>query len=217
MPSHTLAASSRWAIWWSANIGSTRSKSFSFTPHAPAPFNAMGSGLPSSSALRARARTRMSSASVQCTSTGASPSARRPSSTRSARGTWPSQVASLSLLVSKRATLSTAASTCSKPSSPAGCSSASFCISWCAASRLPSTRSAKKAKVRWPSSPAFTRWPWRARRCANQAGKALRSSVSTRTVRPAWSSAVNQAALICWYSSRGHCTRVSTSSLRSSQ
>jgi hypothetical protein len=31
---------------------------------------------------------------------------------------------------------------------------ASFWISWCAASRLPSTRSAKNCSVRWPSSPA---------------------------------------------------------------
>jgi hypothetical protein len=99
-PSQTLAASSQWASWWSASSGTARSNSFSFTPQTRASFSAIGSGLPASSAARTRRSARMSSASVQCTSTGASPSARRPSSMRSARATWPSRMASPSLKTS---------------------------------------------------------------------------------------------------------------------
>ena len=59
--------------------------------------SAIGSGLPAATASLQRRSARMSSASVQCTSTAASPSARRPSSMRSTRETWPASTASPSL------------------------------------------------------------------------------------------------------------------------
>ena len=78
----------------------TKLSEAAWTGQVRASFTASGSGLPSSSAARARASARRSSVSVQCTITGASPSWRRPSSTRSARATWPVQAASESFVTS---------------------------------------------------------------------------------------------------------------------
>ena len=213
-PSQTCAASTRCATVWPDRSGNTRSNSRSFAPQTLASRSAIGIGLPSASWSCARLSARMSSVSVQCTSTAASPSARSPSSMRRARSACPASTASPSLNTSYLATFSTAEWTCSKLSSPGPYRSASFCTSWCAASRLPSTRSAKNASVRCPASPAPTRWSCAARRWAIHTGRALRSTGSTRTVTPARSSASNQA-LDCWArSSLGSCTRVTRSALR---
>ncbi len=101
----------------------------------------------------------------------------------------------------------------SKASSPGGNSRASFWISWCAASRLPSTRSAKNCRLRWPSTPGLTRWSCCARRCASQGASAPRSTGSSATVTPQRSSAPNQAPLRVALSRRGNSTSVSRSSL----
>ena len=74
-PSQTCAACSSCASALSLNSGSTRSNNRSFTPQTRASRRASGSGLPAPSASLTRLSARMSSVSVQCTSTAASPSA----------------------------------------------------------------------------------------------------------------------------------------------
>jgi hypothetical protein len=69
-------------------------------PHTRASRSAIGIGLPCAVASFTRLSARMSSASVQWTSTGASPSARNPSSMRSTRAVWPASTASPNLKTS---------------------------------------------------------------------------------------------------------------------
>ena len=92
--------------------------------------------------LRARAIHCRSLFTAHSTSVGSTSSPRRPSRIRSARAVWPRIAASPSCSTSKRALSATASTTVSAVIGPGGNSSASFSISWCAASRLPSTRSA---------------------------------------------------------------------------
>ena len=123
-----------------------------------------------------------------------------------ARARSPASIASASCDTSKRATSSTASRTCSKASSPGGKSSASFWISWCAASRLPSTQSAR-------NSSALRRALLLAREArADPRGSAARSTGKTLTTTPAAASAPNQAEFCPARSSRGSVTSVSVSS-----
>ena len=102
---------------------------------------------PDASACATRERLRISSPTAQSTSGRASPSARNPAIMRSIRGTSPASIASRSPKTSYRATFRTACSTSSTDSMPGSKSKPSFMISWCAASRLPSTLSASHCKV----------------------------------------------------------------------
>jgi hypothetical protein len=67
--------------------------------------------------------------------------------------------------------------------------------------------------VRWPSSPATTRCPCWASRCAIHCGKAERSTGSTWMVAPKFSRAPNQAPLRVILSRRGSSTSVRVDSL----
>ena len=142
----------------------------------------------------------MSSASVQCTSTAASPSARRPSSMRSARATWPAEhgFAELEDVVARHVQHRGFDLLEAQLAAPGAAAPASAVPGARRAGCLRRGRQRRPACAGRPRPPC-TRWPWRARRCASQAGSAVRSTgLDAHGQTPAPSSAVNQAALVCW-------------------
>jgi hypothetical protein len=173
-PRERLAATGQ-PSWRRAVGASTRSMSFSFAPHTRFSRRAMGIGRPASSAVTHAGQ-------------GANVFAQRPvhqhrglafglQSVEHAlhTGGLPGQHG-FGQLETRRSAPRSARLTPPARSSvhPAGYSSASFCTSWWAASKLPSTRSAKNCSVRCPASPDGTRCCCRDNRWAIHCGKALR-------------------------------------------
>ena len=176
-----------------------RSKTRSFAPQTRASRSASGSGLPAPSASLTRFRPRMSSASVQCTSTARlALGLRRPSSMRSARAAWPASTASPRLedvvagdVEDRRLDLLEARS---RPADRAARASGSPGARRAGCPRPGRRRRRARAALRRRTA---TCWPCAASRSAIQRGSAWRSTGSTRIATPARSSAANQALDCC--------------------
>ncbi len=91
--------------------------------------------------------------------------------TRCTRAASPAEIASSTVVASKRATSATPCSIDACEISPAGQSKANLSISCLAARRFPSSRSASTS-----SASGDADWPCRARRVLNQAGRRSRST-----------------------------------------
>ena len=133
------------------NAGDTRVAARSIAawrfPHTRVDLIAAGTGVPSALAASTAARVCRSSPSCHSSNGGPSPSPSSTARMRQTRAASPASHASESWNTSKRATSATARSTASWLRFPGGNRSASFSISWRAASRLPSVASARKRSV----------------------------------------------------------------------